>query len=154
MIISTTSTEIFFRLLVAAVLAGAIGWDREAKARPAGLKTHMLVAVGACGFTLAALSLFTALIAQADRFSLDPLRVMAAIVGGVGFLGAGAVIRSGGEIQGLTTAASIWVAASIGLSAGAGQYSIAIALSLLSLAILVIASTVEERFIRQKNEQE
>ena len=107
--------EMVLRLLLAAALGAIIGYQRERAGKPAGLRTHILICVGAAIFTIASLYGFGA--------GADPARVAAGIVAGIGFLGAGAIIRTGeGIVAGLTTAATIWVVAGIGLAVGAGLY--------------------------------
>lgn len=124
-------SDVTLRLVVAAVLGGAIGIERELHERQAGLRTHMLVSVGAALFTIAGAYGFS----DFNR-AFDPTRVAAQIVTGVGFLGAGAILRQGLSVKGLTTAATLWIVAAIGLAAGAGFYSgavVATALVLFSL---------------------
>lgn len=117
--------EMIFRLVLAIALGGLIGFERELKHRPAGLRTHMLVSLGATVFTVISLS-----------FDVEPSRIAAGIVTGIGFLGAGSIIAQKGHIRGITSAATLWVVAGIGLSVGVGQYVIAIATGLLVFAIL------------------
>ena len=123
------------RLVVAVVLGGLIGLEREAEDKPAGLRTHMLVALGAATFTLATLALYDGL-DQSPPGTGDPIRLIQGIVGGIGFLGAGAIIRTGNDVHGLTTAGSIWLAGAIGISAGIGQYTLAAVAVLLALLVL------------------
>ena len=108
--------ELLGRLLIAAVLGGAIGAERELNDQPAGLRTHMLLTIGAC--------LFTVISAYGFRRGVgtDPSRLAAQIVTGIGFLGGGAIVRHGLTVKGLTTAASIWATASVGVAVGAGDY--------------------------------
>jgi putative Mg2+ transporter-C (MgtC) family protein len=122
--------EMAFRLVAACGLAYIIGWDREAHRHPAGLRTHLLVALGACGFTLAGITLAGA--------TFDPARVAAQVVTGVGFLGAGVIWKSPEErfVHGLTTAASLWIVASVGVLVGVGAYLPGAVTAVLSLAIL------------------
>ncbi|PSL41291.1 putative Mg2+ transporter-C (MgtC) family protein [Salsuginibacillus halophilus] len=111
------------RLLIAAGLAGAIGIEREYKHHPAGFRTHMLVGVGACLVMLMAMFGFESYLDQRpDEVAYDPSRLAAYVISGVGFLGAGTIIVQGVSVRGLTTAASIWVVAGIGLATGAGMY--------------------------------
>ena len=118
-----SAAELVLRLAVAAVLGGAIGVERELREREAGLRTHLLVSVGAALFTLVSAYAFTDFRYGLDSgITLDPTRVAAQIVTGIGFLGAGAIIRQGLAIRGLTTAAGVWVVAAIGMAAGAGYY--------------------------------
>jgi len=105
---NVTSWEIVVRLVLAALFAAVVGWERERSGRAAGLRTHMMVSLGATGFAVIALDMESILPPAAEvTMSADPVRIIAAIVGGVGFLGAGAIIQSRGEVRGLTTAASL-----------------------------------------------
>jgi putative Mg2+ transporter-C (MgtC) family protein len=115
------------RLALAAVLGGAIGLERELREREAGLRTHLLVSVGAAVFTLVSAYGFADFrYGLRTGITLDPTRIAAQIVTGIGFLGAGAIIRQGLSVRGLTTAATLWVVAAIGLASGAGYYSVAV----------------------------
>jgi putative Mg2+ transporter-C (MgtC) family protein len=141
--------EVLLRIAVAGALGGAIGAERELRERAAGLRTHSLVAVGSCVFTLVSAYAwhdFT----LGNGVSFDPTRIAAQIVTGIGFLGAGAIIRQGLSVRGLTTAATLWVVAGIGMAAGAGYYKgavIATALVLFSLwPLRVVARTLLHRF--------
>jgi putative Mg2+ transporter-C (MgtC) family protein len=111
--------ELLGRLLLAAVLGGAIGAERELNDQAAGLRTHMLLTIGACLFTLVSAYGFGA----GPR---DPSRLAAQVVTGIGFLGGGAIVRHGLTVKGLTTAASIWATASVGVAVGAGQYMLGV----------------------------
>jgi putative Mg2+ transporter-C (MgtC) family protein len=115
------------RLALAAALGGAIGFERELRDREAGFRTHMVVCLGAALFTIVSAYGFTDFLQTGDpHVSFDPSRIAAQIVTGIGFLGAGAIIRQGSSVRGLTTAATLWVAAAIGLAVGAGFYTAAI----------------------------
>lgn len=117
--------EVALRLVVAAALTGAIGLEREWRERAAGLRTHMLVGAGSALFTLVSAYGFESIVSSGTVVA-DPTRIAAQIVSGIGFLGAGAIIRQGLSVRGLTTAASLWVVAAIGMSVGAGFYSAAL----------------------------
>ncbi len=118
--------EVFLRLVLAAAFGGAIGIERELRERGAGLRTHMLVSVGSALFTLASAYGFRDFLVHGGSVvRADPTRIAAQIVTGIGFLGAGAIIRQGLSVRGLTTAATLWVVAAIGLATGAGYYSAA-----------------------------
>ena len=125
-----TMTMILVRVLTAAALGGIIGWEREQKGRAAGLKTHMLVSMGSALFVLAP--------TLAGIGGGDNTRVMQGIVSGIGFLGAGAILRSrdGSRVEGLTTAASIWMTAAIGMAAGIGQEMLALVTTLLAWLVV------------------
>ena len=128
--------ESLLRLALAAVLGGAIGIERELREREAGLRTHMLVSVGSALFTIVSAYGFHAFLASGQSVvRADPTRIAAQIVTGIGFLGAGAIIRQGLSVRGLTTAATLWVVAALGLAAGAGYYSAAV----ITTAIVLIA---------------
>jgi putative Mg2+ transporter-C (MgtC) family protein len=119
--------EVVLRLVAAAALTGAVGLERELRERAAGLRTHMLVGVGSALFTLVSAYGFNAFLQSgANVVRLDPSRIAAQIVTGIGFLGAGAIIRQGFSIRGLTTAAGLWVAAAIGMAVGAGYWPAAL----------------------------
>ena len=127
--------EIAVRLLVAAALTGAIGLERELRERTAGLRTHMLVGVGAALFTLVSAYAWGDFVFDRSKgTAFDPTRIAAQIVSGIGFLGAGAIIRQGLSVRGLTTAAGLWVVAAIGTAAGAGYYVAA----LITTAIVLV----------------
>lgn len=119
--------EAIVRILLVLVLAGAVGVERELRDQEAGLRTHMLVGVGAALFVMVGNFAWTGIsFGNEEGIVLDPSRVVAYVVTGVGFLGAGTIIKNGGSIRGLTTAASLWVVAAIGVAVGAGEYTLAI----------------------------
>jgi putative Mg2+ transporter-C (MgtC) family protein len=129
--------EGILRLLLAAGLAGAVGLERELREQEAGLRTHMLVGLGACLFVLTGTFGWSELDFGNDvGINMDPSRVTAYVVTGIGFLGAGAIIKHGVNVRGLTTAASLWVVAAIGASAAAGWYALAVATTAIVLASL------------------
>jgi putative Mg2+ transporter-C (MgtC) family protein len=129
-----TSAEILLRVGLAAALGGAIGFERELREREAGLRTHMLVSVGAALFTLVSAYAWTDWrFSTEEGLVFDPTRIAAQIVTGIGFLGAGAIIRQGLSIRGLTTAATLWVVAAIGMATGAGYYTAAVITTVLVL---------------------
>jgi len=129
--------ELLLRVVLAGVLGGAIGAEREIREREAGLRTHMLVAVGAALFTLvSAYGWSDFRFSQSSGITFDPTRITAQVVTGIGFLGAGAIIRQGLSVRGLTTAASLWVVAAIGIASGAGYYSAALITTVLVLVSL------------------
>jgi putative Mg2+ transporter-C (MgtC) family protein len=127
-----TETEIVMalRLLLAAALGAVIGYQRERANKPAGLRTHTLISTGAALFTIASIYGF--------GVAADPSRLAAGIVVGIGFLGAGSIIRTREHVVGLTTAATIWVVAAIGLAAGAGLYIISTITTAIVLIILLL----------------
>jgi putative Mg2+ transporter-C (MgtC) family protein len=136
--------EALVRILAAALLGGAIGFERELRDQEAGFRTHLLVTVGACVFTLVSAYAWTDwTFSTASGVVFDPTRIAAQIVTGIGFLGAGAIIVRGLNVRGLTTAATLWVCAAIGMAAGTGYYEVGVgatALVLLSLGPLRVVS--------------
>ena len=129
--------EVLLRVVLAGVLGGAIGAEREIREREAGLRTHMLVSIGAALFTLVSAYGFSDFhFSNASGITYDPTRIAAQVVTGIGFLGAGAIIRQGLSVRGLTTAASLWVVAAIGLATGAGYYSAALVTTVVVLVSL------------------
>jgi putative Mg2+ transporter-C (MgtC) family protein len=143
--------ESLLRLALAAVLGGLIGVERELREREAGLRTHLLVALGSALFTIVGAYGFHDFLESGESVvRADPTRIAAQIVTGIGFLGAGAIIRQGFSVRGLTTAATLWVVAAVGLAAGAGYYSAAVitpALVLIALYPLrILAYQILRRF--------
>jgi putative Mg2+ transporter-C (MgtC) family protein len=135
------SLNLTMRLLLAAGLGAAIGLEREYHQKPAGLRTNMLIAVGSALFTVVSMDMAPA--------GGTPDRITAQIVTGIGFLGGGAILRSGTSIHGMTTAATIWVNAAIGMAAGSGQFAIATAATVLTLVVLAVLPPVESYFERR-----
>ncbi len=129
-------------LLLAVVLAGVLGSEREIAGQAAGLRTHVLVSLGAACFTLVSIFGFIGF-----GTVQDPGRVAAQIVTGVGFLGAGAIWRSGASVRGLTTAASIWMAAAVGMMAGSGLYVLAVGATALAWLVLYAVKRFERRLV-------
>jgi putative Mg2+ transporter-C (MgtC) family protein len=134
------------RIVLAAVLGAFVGLERQIHGRPAGLRTHILVSVGSGLFMVVSI-----LVADSYRHMgpVDPSRIAAGVVTGIGFLGAGAIIRSGNSITGLTTAASIWSVSAIGLASGAGLYAPA-AITTAVVVIVLIFSRLQDRIDRKK----
>ncbi|MGP1394758.1 MAG: MgtC/SapB family protein [Inquilinaceae bacterium] len=141
--------EIAIRLGLACIFGLFIGLDREIRGKSAGLRTHMLICLGAATTTLIALELIAATaVPDDDRVRTDPLRVIEAVVAAIGFLGAGAIIQARGAVHGLTSAANIWLAGIIGLACGGGYYVIAGIAFLFNIFILTVMNLLEERFAR------
>lgn len=137
---------IIIRLLIAASLGGIIGWEREIRNKQAGFKTNLLVSVGSSLIMITSIYGFGDLIDHPNaRF--DPARLSAQVVSGIGFLGAGAIMRRSNHISGLTTAAMLWVVAGIGLSVGAGFYVPAVATTLIVVICIVVMRKIETRFV-------
>jgi putative Mg2+ transporter-C (MgtC) family protein len=142
--------EVGLRLVVAAALTGMVGLERELRERAAGLRTHIMVGVGSALFTIvSAYGVHEFLTSGQGVIRADPTRIAAQIVTGIGFLGAGAIIRQGLSIRGLTTAATLWVVAAVGLAAGAGYYSGAAITTAIVLIALYPLRIFAYRFIRR-----
>ena len=133
--------DLTLRLLAAAGLGAAIGLEREYRRKPAGLRTNILIALGSALFTIVSLQ-FAGEGGTSDR-------VAAQIVTGIGFLGGGAILRHGDNVQGMTTAATIWVNAAIGMAAGAGALSLAAGATVVALVVLVVLAPIEQYFERR-----
>jgi putative Mg2+ transporter-C (MgtC) family protein len=138
-------TRVTVRLLVAAILGGLLGYERERKGKAAGMRTYMLVALGA--------ALFVMIPQQMKVTDADLTRVLQGLVAGVGFLGAGAIVRVGdqSEVKGLTTAAGVWLTAAIGMAAGLGREATAILCTVLALIVLSVFPKVAESFAARSN---
>jgi putative Mg2+ transporter-C (MgtC) family protein len=129
--------ELTQRLVLAALLGAVLGAEREWRNKEAGLRTNILITIGSALFTLMSIEL-------TDGRTGDTSRVAAQIVTGIGFLGAGAIMRTNGGIQGLTTAATIWVNAAIGVAAGGGEYHLAVIATGITLAVLLVLPPIEK----------
>jgi putative Mg2+ transporter-C (MgtC) family protein len=144
--------EVLVRLLLTAALCGVIGFERETRDQSAGFRTHILLGLGAALFTLVSAYGFTAFTEAAIEsggrgIQFDPTRIAAQIVTGIGFLGAGAIIRQGIDVRGLTTAASLWAAAAIGMASGAGYYFGAAATTVVVVIVLYLLREVRNALL-------
>jgi putative Mg2+ transporter-C (MgtC) family protein len=135
MMLIVTNADVIKRLLLAAFIGGVIGAERELRGKSAGFRTNILIAIGSALFTILSLTL------DAERG--DPSRIAAQVVVGIGFLGAGAIMRTRGGVQGLTTAATVWVNAALGMAAGAGLYALASIAAVITLVVLLILAPFE-----------
>jgi putative Mg2+ transporter-C (MgtC) family protein len=147
---------VLWRLLLASALGGAVGFEREIRDREAGMRTHLLVALGSALFTIvSAFAFHEFLVSGTAVVRADPTRIAAQIVTGIGFLGAGAIIRDGSSVRGLTTAATLWVVAAIGMASGAGFYWAAVLVTVLTILALwplrIAAYRVVERIKPAEN---
>jgi putative Mg2+ transporter-C (MgtC) family protein len=134
------SFNIFASLVLAVIFGGIVGIEREMSHKPAGLRTHMIVSLGSCLFTIVSLD-----------FSVDPARVAAGIVAGIGFIGAGTIWSEKDKVQGITTAASLWATAAIGLATGVGAYLLAALVTLLVFLILIIRRPLRKVGLEKNN---
>jgi putative Mg2+ transporter-C (MgtC) family protein len=138
------------KLLLAALLGAIIGLEREIHGRPAGFRTHLLVSLGACLYVITSIHFYTMFgnFSGNQPVGVDPGRVAAQVVSGIGFLGAGAIIREKFSVRGLTTAACLWVAAAIGVACGVGLFGISIVVTILSLLSLLLLKKIESKLTR------
>jgi putative Mg2+ transporter-C (MgtC) family protein len=136
-----TEIDIVIRLCLAFAAGGIIGFERSSRRQVAGLRTHILIALGACCLML----LSTWIPQHMNSPNADPGRIAAQVVSGMGFLGAGAIIRLGNNIRGLTTAASLWLIAAVGMAIGAGMYIAALTVEILALISLTLLGKVENK---------
>ncbi|HLV66731.1 MAG TPA: MgtC/SapB family protein [Polyangiaceae bacterium] len=130
--------EVAARLSVALVVGGAVGWERERQDKPAGLRTHMLVALGSATFVLLGFEVGSHLAHQYGDPGFDPTRVLQGVVGGIGFLGAGTILKSSAHVSGITTAASVWITGALGAAAGLGAYLVAFVATVFALLTLAV----------------
>ncbi len=144
-----TYPELALRMITAIVLGGLIGIEREWNNHPAGFRTHILVCLGSATIMILSIYGFSVFVDELN-VRIDPARLAAQVVSGIGFLGAGAILRNGSMVTGLTTAASIWVVASIGLCVGAGFYKGAISAAVLVLISLHLFNRLEKRWMKNR----
>ena len=152
--ITQSPWEMALRMAIALLFGGIVGWEREAQGRPAGLRTHMLVALGAAGFTLVAVEILEMSLNTDGATRMDATRILGSIVGGVGFLGAGAIITSGGKVRGLTTAAGLWVVAAVGVAAGAGHYVLSVMLVCFTIITLTVVRVASVKWLAKKSDDD
>ncbi|RTR05046.1 MgtC/SapB family protein [Halomonas nitroreducens] len=135
--------DMLTRLAVAAGLAMVLGLERELRGKPAGLRSHMLVALGAAAFLIVGLEILFATAEGDPSARIDPTRIIEGVIGGIGFLGAGSIIRSGSSVHGITTGASIWLAGAIGIAAGVNNFALAAMVTGLALVIMTVLGAIE-----------
>lgn len=142
-----SEVQIILRILVGALLGAVIGFERERDNQPAGLRTHMILVIGA---TLAmVLSVNLGYLFARPGTPADPARLAAQVISGIGFLGAGAIMRYGFNVKGLTTATSLWTMAIVGMAVGAGYYLVGVFTTALMLVVLTLLNIIEKRFVRK-----
>ena len=144
-----TNTQIIVRLILSVVLSAGIGLERQIHRRTAGLRTHILVSLGSCLIMLTSLYVFDIYKSQVP---LDPGRIAAGVITGIGFLGAGTIIRERAQVRGLTTAACLWVVAGIGLAVGCGFYVASVTTTILTIIVLFFLRYLEQVAFGQKKQ--
>ena len=143
-----TDSELFFRLTLAAVLGGIIGYERQSRRKSAGLRTNMLVCLGSCLIMIMSQDIYSVV---EGKTNADPARLVAQVVSGIGFLGAGAIMKEGLTVTGLTTAACLWVVAGVGIAVGGGYYVAALFTSALVFVTLGALSRIDEWVMHEHN---
>ncbi len=141
---------IIFRVFLAVALSFIPGIERELTGKFAGLRTHILVCLGACVFTILSIYGFEMRMSPDIIGTNDPARIAAQIITGIGFIGAGTVMRHGSSVFGITTAATLWVCAAIGMCCGCGQYLVAIITSIATLSVLILIRRLEKNVLSKK----
>lgn len=144
--LSTESVDILVRILIATLLGGLIGLERDIHGRAAGLRTHLLVSLGACVFMI--VSELVSRMPDGSGYIGDPGRIAAQVITGIGFLGAGVIIKSGVNVRGLTTAACLWTAAGVGMATGARYYWIAGLTTVIAIASLSLLKYLEQIYLK------
>lgn len=143
-----TDSQVILRLILSVFLSSLVGLERQIHRRAAGLRTHILVCLGSCLIMLTSLYVFDI---YKDKAPLDPARIAAGVITGIGFLGAGTIIREREGIRGLTTAASLWLVAGVGLAVGIGFYLAGVISTILALFVLFFLRYIEEKiFIKEE----
>jgi putative Mg2+ transporter-C (MgtC) family protein len=144
--VTAVHADLLLRILVGTVLGAVIGYERRMHGRPAGLRTHLIVALASSTFMVVSTHfVYFQTYKAGDLVAVDPSRIAASVVTGVGFLGGGAILRTGVNVQGLTTAAGLWLVAAIGLSAGAGMYVVSTFSTLLGVVALTVLRRLEHK---------
>jgi putative Mg2+ transporter-C (MgtC) family protein len=131
--------ELIGRIIIAAACGAAVGWEREWRRKPAGLRTYMLVTTGSAAFTTAAVRM------GSMNDLIDPTRVIQGIIGGIGFLGAGAILQGRRAVEGLTTAAGLWVMGAVGVACGLRYYDIALTTTIMAVVIVAVLGLLEAK---------
>lgn len=134
---------VVLRLLLAILLGGIVGFEREVRKRPAGLRTHILVSMAAATFTLITIEIYH----EVNDARADPVRIVDAVTAGVAFIAAGAIIKGQGDVTGLTTGAAIWLAGAIGVACGIGYYLVATMAAVLGVIVLRGVGWIEEKWL-------
>jgi putative Mg2+ transporter-C (MgtC) family protein len=139
-----TLEQVTFRLIIALVLSSIIGLEREFMGKPAGMRTHALVGLGAAIMTVCGVLIAAAYNDADGTVSVDPTRLASVVIQGIGFIGAGVIIQARGAVKGLTSAATLWFAAALGISTGFGYWSVAVISTVMALLLLIVFRKFEE----------
>ncbi len=148
--IDSLTIQIFFQIVLSAILGMAIGAEREHRHRSAGLRTYTLVAIGSCLFTILSIYGFSAV---GGKMAYDPSRIASQIVVGIGFIGAGMIVLRENKAEGLTTAAGVWTTAAVGMAVGLGFYFVAIFVTILIFTVLSVLIFLKEKLSTNNNDK-
>jgi putative Mg2+ transporter-C (MgtC) family protein len=146
--------EALLRMFIACAAGGAVGFDRELRNKPAGLRTHILISLAAAVFTLITFELHAEFASADGSGEADPIRIIEAVTAGVAFLAAGAIIQSRGNVHGLTTGANMWLAGALGVACGSGYYLLALSGTVFALIVLVVLGRLEASIARSRTREE
>lgn len=144
--------EVVLRLAAAILLGGVLGWEREAKRKEAGLRTHIMISLAACLFSLITLGLMMSPLADDDSIRKDPIRLIEAVTAGVAFLAAGTIFTRGGDVKGLTTGAGMWLAGAVGVACGLGSISLGLVATVLTLVVMRLFKALEAQALNRDPE--
>ncbi|SET15884.1 putative Mg2+ transporter-C (MgtC) family protein [Marinobacter segnicrescens] len=144
--------DMLIRLSVATGFGFLLGLERELRGKPAGLRSHMLVAMGAAAFVMVGMHILFATATGDPSARIDPTRIVEGVIGGIGFLGAGCIIQARGSVQGITTGASIWIAGAVGVASGIGNLSLAALLSAFALITIAVLGHFEKEVLNDREE--
>ena len=144
--------QALLRLIIAAVFGALVGFDRELRNKPAGLRTHILIALASAVFTIITFELHYEVTVR-EHATADPLRIIEAVTAGVAFLAAGAIIQSRGNVHGLTTGANMWLAGALGVASGAGYYALATMGAVFALIVVTVVGRMEARIANRQSDQ-
>jgi putative Mg2+ transporter-C (MgtC) family protein len=146
--------ELFLRIAVGTALGGIIGYERDVHGRPAGLRTHMIVGLASATFMVVSTNfVYHQHFQHADLVEVDASRIAASIVTGMGFLAGGAILRTGISVQGLTTAAALWLVGAIGMASGSGMFPVAVFVTVLGVLALTILRRFEDKLRRPRSQR-
>lgn len=144
--------DLLVRLSIATGLGFLLGLERELRGKPAGLRSHMLVAMGSAAFVMVGMEILFATATGDPSARIDPTRIVEGVVGGIGFLGAGTIIQARGSVQGITTGASIWIAGAVGVASGVGNLALAGLTAAFALATMTILGLFEKEVLDDRNQ--
>mgnify|MGYP001627793729 CR=1 FL=1 len=139
--------DMFVRLSVATGIGFLLGLERELRGKPAGLRSHMLVAMGSAAFVMVGMQILFSTATGDPSARIDPTRIVEGVIGGIGFLGAGSIIQARGSVQGITTGASIWIAGAVGVASGVGNLVLAGMLAAFALVTIVVLGHFEREVL-------